>query len=247
MNFNKNNMKSNYLFNNPKKAMLIFTITITSLSLIGSNITFGKTTFEGKYSSKNNINNSGSYSERSLTEKAAIDIIHSIDKEYDITITNNNYRVNDRYYYILHSNPIEQDPIEINKNYSDIFQKNGETFFRVHTSYSGIGKYSGYRYCIDKENGEVFLEYVENNNPTGVFIKYSDYIKNMRKFIGILNANNIPLDSHLDVTISSDTYRIHLFSILFRDGFSLTETSGWYDFNVNTGSIIDIINDKPIT
>lgn len=247
MNLNKNNIKFNSLFHSSRKTILIFTITITTLSLISSTIIFGENTLEITHASENNTSNLSNYYVSALTEKDALDIIKSIDKEYDVIITDKNYRVNDRYYYVLHSNLIEKDSIKINKSYSDIFQIDGAIFFRVHTTYSGNGKYSGYRYCVDKESGEIYLEYVENNEFSGVFIAYSDYIENLRKFINILNSNNIPLDAHLDVTISDDIYRIHMFSILFRDEISFTETSGWYDFNVKTGSITDIINDKPIT
>lgn len=183
------------------------------------------------------------FTDKGLSVGEEKDIISKIDEDYDVIETSDNYVVNDRIYYTIHSNLKENIyNKEYNKNYSDEFKLDSKTYYRIDTSYYKIGDEEIWqaRYCVDKESKEVYIEF--RDNPKHL-IKYSDYNENVAYALGIIrNANDSKLH-HIDVTIKDAIYTIHLYEVIINEEESHTATTGWYSLNLKTKEVKDLINE----
>lgn len=171
-------------------------------------------------------------------------IISKIDKGYDVIVTSDNYVVNGKTYYTVHSNlKNNSDYMDYNREYSDEFIIDSKKYYRVNTSYTKVGNEEVWesRYCVSKENKEVYIEFRDNQ---GKLINYYDYNNNLDYALNIIRKTNNSKFQHIDVTIEDDIYTIHLYEIVKNDKESHTATIGWYILDINTREVKDLINDK---
>ena len=165
-------------------------------------------------------------------------IISKIEEGYDVIVTSDNNVVDGKTYYTVHSNLKNN-----NSEYSDEFIIDTRKYYRVNTSYAKVGNEEIWevRYCVSKENNEVYLEF--RNNPQRL-IKYNDYNDNLNYALSIIKKTNYSQFPHIDVTIEGDIYTIHLYEIVKNDEESHTATIGWYTLNIKTREVKNLMSDE---
>lgn len=175
----------------------------------------------------------------SLSSEEAKNMIGNIYKDYEILVTNESYNVNDKYYYTVHANSNET----YNKNYSDEVNINSKTYYKIDSNYQKIGDKEvwNYRFCIDKQTKEIYIEF---KNNIGNLIKYDDYNKNIKYALDIIKNIKGYHISHVDVSIENNIYMIHLYEVIKNDGESHTATMGWYTLNLENNQLKDFMTDE---
>ena len=165
-------------------------------------------------------------------------IISKIDKGYDVIVTSDNYIVDGKKYYTVHSN-LKNNSIE----YNDEFTIDGKKYYRVNTSYDKVGNEEIWeaRYCVSKENNEVYIEFRNNLQK---LIKYSDYNDNLNYALSIINKTDNLKFPHIDTTIEGDIYKIHLYEVVKNDEESHIATIGWYTLNIKTRQVKNFMSDE---
>ena len=174
-----------------------------------------------------------------LSSKEAKNMIGDIYENYDILVTNEDYNVNDRYYYIVHANSKE----EYNSNYSDEVNINSNTYYKIDSNYQKVGDIEVWvsRFCIDKKSKEIYIEF---KNDIGNLIKYDDYNKNVKYALDIIKNTKEFKVSHVDVSMEENIYNIHLYEIVKNNYESHTATTGWYSLNIENKQVKDIMNNE---
>lgn len=182
---------------------------------------------------------------KALSEGDALEMINKMDENYEAIITNENYILDDKSYYIVHSNlKSHVDNKKINKNYSDEKNIDGKTYYKVDTSLyksGGEGLWNA-RYLIDKETGVIYIEFKEN---LGKLINYEEYNKNVGYALSIIKKDDTKFP-HIDVTIEDNIYTIHLYEVVINEDESHTATIGWYTLDTKTNKVRDTINEKDL-